>query len=374
MSKRKTLSIVLFILSNFLIIFSIFISKSGLTNLFIEQIMYYFTLPDYAFSKPLRTKIFKNAYQLCIWFFTINFIFVFIYQKIKNKNTIKFTNIFTFLLFIFSIYYFDNSQSISSIKYLETRSDILTKESFILEEKTTPYFNTKIDKGILIAHAGGAIDNFTYTNSNEALIQAKEKNYNYIELDMIITEDKRILAGHDWEHFAKISGTHSHTLSEILEYKIHNKYTILYDETIFDYFENNTQITLVTDKIKDFDLINKYLPFQAKEQLIVEVFSLDDYKLALSKDIKYPALCIWNAKSLIYHYNLLCRGGVSMITCPVSLIDTHAVLLQKLHNRGVNIFAFTSNDIPFINHHLGTTVTGFYTDTITPRELVNAKK
>ena len=59
------------------------------------------------------------------------------------------------------------------------------------------------DKNDIIRHAGGAIDGNTYTNSLEAVLNSIEKGYNFIELDLSLSDDGKIIFIHDWDTFKK---------------------------------------------------------------------------------------------------------------------------------------------------------------------------
>ena len=50
-----------------------------------------------------------------------------------------------------------------------------------------------------IAHAGGAINGHRYTNSLEALEENKRKGHILFEIDLEWTEDKGLVAIHDWD-------------------------------------------------------------------------------------------------------------------------------------------------------------------------------
>lgn len=231
--------------------------------------------------------------------------------------------------------------------------------------KSSAFIDTEIEQGILIAHAAGSIENRNYTNSEEALIKSLKNNYKFFELDMLVTDDNRILAAHDWENFHKRTNTSSKELEKIKNVKIDGSFTLLYDEKILEYFEKNPDIFLVTDKIKNFDLVKQNFPFY-QDRILIEVFSLEDYFQALKIGFKYPMLCIWNSSQLDRYYPMLKSGVIAIMTCPVALIKSDKEKLEVLHKRGINIFAFTSNEIGFINKHLGKTVSGFYTDTVLP--------
>ncbi len=58
-----------------------------------------------------------------------------------------------------------------------------------------------VNSGGLIAHAGGGINGLKYTNSLEAMEQSIEHGFKMIELDLLISSDRRIVAVHDWNRF-----------------------------------------------------------------------------------------------------------------------------------------------------------------------------
>ena len=55
----------------------------------------------------------------------------------------------------------------------------------------------------LIAHAGGAVYGYRYSNSLEALDSAYEGGFRFIELDMSLTADDEIVLIHDWDVMVK---------------------------------------------------------------------------------------------------------------------------------------------------------------------------
>ena len=60
-----------------------------------------------------------------------------------------------------------------------------------------------------IAHAGGAIDGIRYTNSKEAILNSISKGAKYIELDLSLTRDGKLVAVHDWHWFNELTNTDS---------------------------------------------------------------------------------------------------------------------------------------------------------------------
>ena len=82
----------------------------------------------------------------------------------------------------------------------------LKKEPYLIPTKTEHY-NTYIqDTSRFIAHAGGAVDKQTYTNSLEALNLNYNKGFRLFELDIRKTNDNKFVAVHYWEEWAEKTG------------------------------------------------------------------------------------------------------------------------------------------------------------------------
>ncbi len=221
---------------------------------------------------------------------------------------------------------------------------------------------------ILIAHAGGTIHGYNYTNSLEALEQAAQNGYMFVELDILESCDGYLVAVHDWKSFHEMTGDTSKSTEcidkkDFLKRKMINKFTPISAEEISHFFSEHKNMFLVTDKIKDFAAIREQLNIPT-DNLLVETFSYDNYKSALRQGIKYPMLCIWTKESLKKHWDKLTSGKINMITIPTKLIPLAEQELKSLHAQGVTIFAFTENNAQNIAKYAGTHVSGYYTDTI----------
>jgi len=141
-----------------------------------------------------------------------------------------------------------------------------------------------------IAHAGGAIDGYTYTNCLEALNLSYSKGCRLFELDLTLTTDGKIVAVHDWINFKKItnySGTIDDTPlteKEFLSLKIYDKYTPLNMKAINLWFRNHPDAILVTDKINDPKRI--YDDFLFHKRVIMELFTWEAVDIAINLGIK----------------------------------------------------------------------------------------
>ncbi|GAB6011612.1 glycerophosphodiester phosphodiesterase family protein [Viscerimonas tarda] len=217
---------------------------------------------------------------------------------------------------------------------------------------------------ILIAHGGGGINGQIRSNSREAVELSVKNGYCFIELDMQITKDGHIAAVHFWSDLYEQTGLEGDTIplssADFKLRKIQGYQHTLLGNDIKELFPDTVRY-LVTDKIKDYDLIIKEIEVD-KNKLLVEVFSYPQYLDALQKGIKYPMLNTINFQKLRKYSPLLIAKKIKMITVPVEMISSCEKELRFLHKYGVTIFAYTSNDKDFILKHGGKTVSGFYTD------------
>ena len=90
--------------------------------------------------------------------------------------------------------------------------------------------NVSLNSKMLIAHAGGLIDGYSYTNSKEALLKSISEGYQYIELDLYGTTDGSIVCLHELEDFHNMTDLkhiHKFDSKTFKNVRFHNKYTPL---------------------------------------------------------------------------------------------------------------------------------------------------
>lgn len=75
-----------------------------------------------------------------------------------------------------------------------------------------------------IAHAGGEIDGFSYTNSVEAVINSINNEFKYIELDISLTTDSQLVCMHSPSEFIEMTNLPD---SIMLTADVFNRQTIL---------------------------------------------------------------------------------------------------------------------------------------------------
>lgn len=255
-----------------------------------------------------------------------------------------------FFIFYFTIINFNNGKKMS--------------DTFSQNLKNSNYSTS------FIAHAGGGIDGKSYTNSLEAVEKSIKNGFKLIELDLLVTDDDKIIAAHD---FYLLEGLCKKSLFVDKEKKVkkkiyfkdfkdckkifNNKYTLLKEEKIIDIFNNNKELILVTDKIQNFKILNQ--KFEFNDRLIVEVFTLKDYFKAKLFGIKNPMFLFTDGRRNIIYTILF---NIKLISVSTNNSIKYKKFFSFLIQNNVSIFAFSSNNPEFNKKSIGNNITGVYTD------------
>jgi len=226
-----------------------------------------------------------------------------------------------------------------------------------------------------IAHAGGAINNVTYTNSYEALESNIKKGFLYFELDLSFTSDEKLVCLHDWGNsFQRSFGftvVKAATLEEfetlVKEKSDFNKCTL---DGLAAWMTNNPEAYIVTDlkgdNYKALKIIMEILP-DAKRRVIPQIYSPENFQ-----DIKrlgYKQI-IWT----LYRYggtNEQVIGWVGEFYGPVSItmpVDRGITALpMELRNLGIPTYVHTINSVEQRDKYVNNFgVTEIYTDILDP--------
>lgn len=224
----------------------------------------------------------------------------------------------------------------------------------------------------LIAHSGGAIDGNIYTNSREAMEQAADKGYRFIELDLAMTADSVLVAAYSWEQFNEISGyackrDTAPTLQEFLSRRIYGRYTPITADDICAFFLANKNLTLVTDKISDADVLERYFA-PIKSRMMVEAFTHSDYITLQGRGfgkVLYSCLATDIDETLLKHLLLhrLFGDKIETLALHTSAVDYPAFkIIDALCNYRVALF--TINDTTEIPEALKKRIDYIYTDSL----------
>lgn len=123
-----------------------------------------------------------------------------------------------------------------------------------------------------IAHAGGSVHGYRYSNSLEAVRNTLEHGIDCIELDLSVTSDGQLVAWHDWNFEWDEAPAHDQFMAR----KIYGLFTPVDFPRMDSIMSANPQLTLVTDKISDPAIIDQWF-HKYKKRVWVECFSDDDY-------------------------------------------------------------------------------------------------
>lgn len=138
-----------------------------------------------------------------------------------------------------------------------------------------------------IAHAGGSVYRYMYSNSLEAVRNTLAHGYDFMELDLSVTSDGELVAWHDWQ----FEWTGAPTHDEFMARKIYGLFTPIDFPRMDSILTANPQLTLVTDKISDPTVIDRWLG-KYKDRMWVECFSDADYFALQEKGYHVLASCV----------------------------------------------------------------------------------
>ena len=145
-----------------------------------------------------------------------------------------------------------------------------------------------------IAHAGGEIDGFTYTNSVQAIKQSIKIGYNFIEIDLHLSSDGYFYGFHDFrslilkdqndleiiDNFQKKFFSKTVKKKDLILLNKKLKYPIILEEEIIEIFKSDTNLNLVTDKTQDFRQLKDKFNFM-NDRLYVEISTKKNYLKSL---------------------------------------------------------------------------------------------
>ena len=149
-----------------------------------------------------------------------------------------------------------------------------------------------------VAHAGGGVNNKTYTNSIEALDSNIKKGFQYFEIDFSFTKDRRLVCLHDWKRSFKRSfgfETDEKVTLREFDYLVKNKseFQKCTAASLTEWMEKNPIAYIVTDakenNIEALKIILKTLP-NAKTRVIPQVYNPEN--LEAIKDLGFERM-IW---------------------------------------------------------------------------------
>lgn len=221
-----------------------------------------------------------------------------------------------------------------------------------------------------IAHGGG-VGKYLYTNSKEAVYDSLQRGFQFIELDIIETDDGHLLAAHDRDYFCKLTGLPSGSSlksNEVKKLKINGEYTVLLGDDIYRIMQSNPEMILVTDKITNYQLLMKEIPLP--DRIIIECFSPHGVVQAKKCGFIHTAYSLFVPSQLSFSN----RIGMKLHIISESLFFDFPGMgrqIQQLHKSGVCVMMYGGkcDDASQIRNHLGKNMSKFYVGKYAPNHL-----
>ena len=255
-----------------------------------------------------------------------------------------------FLLLILYIIFININNGSKISKKLNENNNIFSSNSFI-------------------AHAGGGYQDIAYTNSQEALTGSIENGYKLIELDLLVTKDKKIIASHDWgalEGMCKKKFTDKENIyykdlidCKKLELKNNSQVNLITSDDINKFFSENNELILFTDKISDYLLLKKEFDFL--DRIIVETQTKKNYIRAKFLGIKNPMFTFDDGRRNVYFTYFFNVKLLAISTHNVNR-EKYKKFLKSYYKKRGAVYAWSSNNLDFNNKYIGKLITGVYTD------------
>lgn len=230
----------------------------------------------------------------------------------------------------------------------------------------------------LIYHAGGDIQGYRYTNSLEAIEETLSKKQYFIEIDLQYTSDNHLVCAHTWSDV--YPEEYHPTLEEFLTAKVQGKFTPLTAEDLLNIMSDNPQMFIVID-VKEpgtiCNVITDLVALANRDSAILDRFIIQLYTGKEKASIQeiYPfedqqflftlyAIGYWQMELAA-----LCNEeNISVITLPQGWMPAEdAALLNTL---GFTIYEHTVNRIDIAHHSLEKGISSFYTDVLSPSDLM----
>ena len=108
----------------------------------------------------------------------------------------------------------------------------------------------------LVAHAGGAIGGYAYSNALEALEASVAYGFTLIEIDFMPTADGEIVLTHVWQYAPNRipgAGTHIMTHEEFMASRLFNRYTTMDLSMLITFLDQHPEVRIITDTKDGYD-------------------------------------------------------------------------------------------------------------------------
>ncbi|ANA79718.1 hypothetical protein PVOR_31424 [Paenibacillus vortex V453] len=243
----------------------------------------------------------------------------------------------------------------------------------------------------LIAHAMGSIGEQPYTNAYEAMLANYEKGTRVFEIDLMLTEDRKVVARHEWtESMTQQLGQQDKlpdhkqaarlTHEEFINTPILEQYQPMDIEAIMDMMQHYSDMYIVTDTKEQEDKDIEHLLTEivnAAEQrdpelldrVVIQIYNepmLDMvHEIYPFESIIYTLYATQDSPAEITAF--VQENKIDAVTMPEYKVSPNFV--AKLKAAGAVTYVHTINDTNTVNNYEKWGVYGVYSDLLTEPEI-----
>lgn len=240
-----------------------------------------------------------------------------------------------------------------------------------------------------IAHALGAIEDYTYTNSKEAFLYNYEQGIRLFEVDLSITTDNHFVCRHDWlDHMFPILGQEKIidednaplSLEQFKSLPIHNKYTSISLLELLELLQEHKDAYIILDTksvhtefieqeykllIDTVNSIDKKL----LDRIIPQIYNREMFA-TISKFYNFPTVLYTLYQEAASNDEALEFAIENNISALVMSMDRFSEdFISKLNENNILSYVHTINEEGVFDYLTSVGVTGVYTDFLNPSVL-----
>lgn len=245
-------------------------------------------------------------------------------------------------------------------------------------------------ENMLVAHALGAVEGRLETNSMEAFVESYESGHRVFEADLVLTDDNRLVARHDFEQISYynleqvVRNAENTVMSyeQFMSEKINYMYTPLDIEGLIGLLCEYPDAYLITDT-KNTDAESIELQFSQLADAVKACGDESVYSriiVQIYNDEMYDAVSgIYPFENWIYTTYQLAEPDYDAIAefCVEHKIEVVVTPMEnakkavndRLHAYGLKVYYHTTNRLMAMKHHYDLGGDGFYTDIVCPDDL-----
>lgn len=231
----------------------------------------------------------------------------------------------------------------------------------------------KTDTPQLVAHGGGAVYGYRITNSREAITNAYDNGFRYIELDFELTTDGEIVIIHDWETMAErlLFDEGPVSLEEFNSAEKFMDFTLMDLNGLLSWLHEHEGCRIITDTKNDNIKVLKKLAEGAPDDLarfIPQIYGFEEYDAVIKLGFSDIILTTYEMGGEDIGELLEFAEGHELwaITMPQAHLTQGVV--TELYRAGLRVYAHTVNDLAFYEMWKENGLFGIYTDYFYPNK------